>query len=231
MGTALAALTVDTDPAVRKALAANHTAQARQHEAEARKAELEADAADFAIRSLHREEAALLAADAFHRVYYFTGEVNAATVRDCLRRLTIWKRTEPGEPIEIVFTSTGGSIIDGMVLFDAIQELRRAGHHVTTSTLGMAASMAGILLQAGDERVMAKESWLLLHEASFGAGGSMGEVEDTVEWVKRVEDRILDIFAARSKLTKKQIATRWRRKDWWVSSDDALEFGFVDTVR
>jgi ATP-dependent protease ClpP protease subunit len=90
--------------------------------------------------------------------------------------------------------------------------------------------MAGILLQAGDVRVMNAEAWLLVHEASFGAGGKLGEVEDTVEWVKKVSKRVKDIFAKRSNLSSSQIESRWRRKDWWIDADEALKLGFCDVI-
>ena len=71
----------------------------------------------------------------------------------------------------------------------------------------------------------------MIHEASFGSSGKTSEVEDRVEWVKRVQERILDIFAARSHMTKRAIKTKWARKDWWLSSDEALKAGFVDAIR
>ena len=55
--------------------------------------------------------------------------------------------------------------------------------------------MAGILLQAGDIRIMGAESWLMIHEISFGASGKIGEIEDTVEWVKKIQERVVKIFA------------------------------------
>ena len=171
-----------------------------------------------------------LSSNEHHRVYLFSGAVSDASVKLCMVRLTQWHRLYPGQPIKIVFTSGGGSVIDGMALFDYIQELRREGHLVTTATLGLAASMAGILLQAGDIRVMGKEAWLMIHEASFGAQGKTGEVEDTVEWIKKVQDRVLDIFAARSDMTKAQIKAKWLRKDWWISSDEALKLGLIDKI-
>src|SRR5574341_658348 len=117
-----------------------------------------------------------------------------------------------------------------MALWDFLLELRQRGHKLTTVARGYAASMAGILLQAGDERVIGPESWLLIHEASFGVVGSYGEVEDRVEWVKKIQARILDIFASRSKLSRSQIKRRWHRKDWWLDSDEALKLGFVDRI-
>ena len=91
--------------------------------------------------------------------------------------------------------------------------------------------MAGILLQAGTTRAMGSEAWLLIHEISFSAVGKIGEVEDTTEWVKRICKRVVKIFADRSKLSAAQIEKRWKRQDWWISSDDCLKWGLVDEVR
>lgn len=243
-------LAAETEKALAEARAADRLAEfhvantrkaeadAAQAEAEARKSNEEAEnvsqqnvlvriAADQAKRA-ERDE---LAADRHHHLYNFSKSVSEGTVRECINQLTNWSRKEPECEIEICFNSPGGSVVDGFALFDFIQVLRQRGHKVTTSALGMAASMAGILLQAGDTRVMGAQSWLMIHEASFGAVGKIGEVEDTVEWVKRVQERILDIFAERSKMSRTAIKKKWTRKDWWLSSDEALELGFVDAIR
>jgi ATP-dependent protease ClpP protease subunit len=78
---------------------------------------------------------------------------------------------------------------------------------------------------------MGHESYILIHEVSFGAGGKIGEVEDEVAFVKKIQSRVLDIFASRSKLSKATIARKWRRKDWWLDSTEALKAGFVDELR
>ena len=148
-----------------------------------------------------------------------------------MKKLTQWSRLNPKCDIEIVFSSPGGSIIDGFELFDFIQDLRSRGHHITTGTLGMAASMAGILLQAGDTRWVGGQAWVMIHRAAFGAFGKTYEVEDEVEFVKRIEERILEIFTSRSKLTKQKIKKNWDRKDWWISADEAVELNLVDEVR
>ena len=174
------------------------------------------------------------AGDEFHHVYRFIGNVTDESAKKCIDQLSIWSRTsKEGEPcsIEIIFNSGGGSVIAGMALFDFIQELRGKDHHITTVAMGMAASMAGILLQAGDERVMGKQAYVLIHEAQFGVGGSMGQVEDEVEFVKKIQKRIVKIFAERSKLTAAQINRKWKRKNWWLDSDECLKLGIVDEVR
>ena len=216
--------------------------EARKLEAEARSAEAGAIEAEIKMTAARRTELENLTADKYHHLYYFTDSVSGSSVKNCLERLSLWNRLDPACPIEIVFSSPGGSVIDGLVLYDYILALRHQGHHVTTSTLGWAASMAGILLQAGDERAMHREAWMLIHEISFGTGGSMGAVEDTVMWLKRIQDRVLNIFAARCKeagvlgtaskpLTKRQLELGWRRKDWWLDSADCLRLGLVDVVR
>lgn len=210
---------------------AKFLAEARRAEAEARVFEADAAQAEIRLAKAKYERAKELAGDEHHHLYRFTSQVDQGTARVCMQQLAVWNRNHKGCDIEIVFTSPGGSIIDGMALYDFLQDLRQDGHKVTTRALGVAASMAGILLQAGDVRVMAPESWLLIHQASFGAIGSFGAVEDTVEWVKQIQKRIVKIFAARSNLSEKQIERRWHRTDWWISSDDALKFGLVDEVR
>ncbi len=199
--------------------------------AKANFAESEAAVGKIQLAREVRKDQAELALDFYHKVYNFGTAVTESSTKACMNQLTQWMRNDPACEIEIVFNSPGGSIVDGMALWDFIQMVRAKGHKVTTSTIGMAASMAGILLQAGDVRIMGRQSWLMIHEASFGAMGKIGEVEDTVEWVKRMQDRILDIFSERSTLTKKQLATRWKRTNWWISSDEALELGLVDEVR
>lgn len=223
---------------VHEANAEKARAEAQKALAEARKADAECLGAEYLTaqqqismeRELHKR-AREKVNDEYFRTYRFVGEVSASSVKACMAELETWSRLESGCKITIVFQSPGGGVVEGMALWDFLLELRERGHHLTTIARGYAASMAGILLQAGDERYIGRESWLLIHEASFGVIGSYGEVEDRVEWVKKVQERILDIFASRSNLSKTQIKRRWHRKDWWLDSDDALKYGFVDGIK
>jgi ATP-dependent Clp endopeptidase proteolytic subunit ClpP len=212
--------------------------EVKKLEAEIRKIEAEAQTAENQAR-LRRIEADKKeqewrrekADDKENRIYRYNTIVDKTHVNDCMHKLTQWSRRHPKCDMEIVFSSGGGSIVDGFVLFDFIQELRGRGHKVTTGSLGMAASMAGILLQAGDHRWMGHQAWMMIHRAAFGAIGKTFEIEDEVAWIKRIESRILDIFEKRSDLTRLKIKRNWDRKDWWISSDEALELGLVDEIR
>ena len=208
----------------------NTHAETRKNQAEALEFEAQAALSVILLDQTRRKEQEYLAADKHNFVYVFDDPVHATSVRVCIAQLTVWTRNNPKQDIEIIFNSPGGDIVEGMALYDFIQLVKNRGHHVTTTALGMAASMAGVLLQAGTKRVMGAEAWVLIHEASFGTAGKVGEVEDRVDWVKRIMKRICRIFAARSTLSAGQIARRWKRKDWWLSSDDCLKLGFVDEV-
>lgn len=203
----------------RKLLAEALTAEADQRRTEIRAQQDE-------ISWLHSQ-----ASDAANRIYNFVGAVTASAVESCQHALSIWHRAYPGEPIEIVFNSPGGGVFDGMALFDYIQFLRRSGHQVTTTCSGMAASMGGILLQAGDHRVMGKESYVLIHEVSTGFRGKVGELKDEMAFLEKMSERVIKIFTERSKLTAPQIRRKWNKTDWWLDSDECLKLGLVDEVR
>jgi len=215
-----------------------------QEQLRSKAAELDFLRSKAAFDLFQQEHLEKLAPDKFHRIYRFSSVVSEASYKACASQLYTWSRLDGDnpQPMTIIFLSPGGSVIDGLALFDTIQELRRKGHHITTSTYGYAASMAGILLQAGDERVMSRESWLLIHEASFMAAGKIGDVEDTVEWVKRIVDRVAEIFSDRSlqakragtaqvALSKAAIKRRMRRKDWWISAPEAVKLGLCDKIQ
>ena len=202
----------------------------RVFEEEARKLSAEAAREELRLATEQRIVNIDLASDRFYRVYHFDTAVTDISVKFCMAQLTEWHRMYPQSKIDVIFNSPGGDPISGFALFDYILHLKEEGHTITTTALGMAASMAGVLLQSGTTRVMGNDAWLLLHEGSFGAIGSLGAIEDQVIWIKKIQSRILDIFASRSIITREEIADRWERRDWWMSADEALEYGFIDRI-
>ena len=182
---------------------------------------------DDKLDSIDRKKAS----DERNFLYRFNDKVSKDTVRHCMETLTEWHRLDSECAIEIIFSSPGGSIIDGFELFDFLQDLRNKGHHLTTGTLGYAASMAGVLLQAGDIRWVGQQAWIMIHRAAFGAWGKTYEIEDEVKFIQRIEERILAIFTSRSNLTKNKIKRNWDRKNWWISADEFLTMNLVDEIR
>ena len=222
---------IKADIDLKKAQIEREIAETKKVQAEARKAESEAVVTELDANKKYRERQKELSVDEENHLYRFDGEVSKNSVSRCIGKLTQWSRLDPKCDIEIVFSSPGGSIIDGFELFDFIQNLRNKGHHITTGSLGYAASMAGILLMAGDTRWIGHQAWMMIHRAAFGAYGKTFEIEDEVRFVRRIEERIVDIFTKRSKLTKQKIKRNWDRKDWWISADECLELELVDEIR
>ncbi len=233
--------TSDAAPLDRLDLAriANLEAEARQFDAEvrrseaesenqrqlARKARLEADEAEREGRKLRNSLEQ-------HRIWYLTDSVGSSSSRVAVERLHQWHAEDLTCDMELWLTSPGGSAIYGMALFDYIMHLRSKGHHITTVALGVAASMAAILLQAGDRRVMGREAWLLVHEVSWGAEGKVGELEDATKWMEKMCERVARIFVERSngKISMSTFKKSWARTDWWLDSTEALRLGLVDEV-
>lgn len=201
--------------------------------AEALKAELDADLAAFAIAEKMREQEDYDFSDSKFFEYMFVGEVSEESVADCLAQLAVWHRQEPACDMHIILNSPGGCVFSGMHLFDQITaySLRGGGaHKVTITVRGMAASMAGILLQAADERVIGRESFLMIHEVSSLAYGSLGQLQDEVRICERICERIAKIFLSRGTIEQDVFAESWRRKDWWLDSDETLGYGFADRI-
>jgi ATP-dependent Clp endopeptidase proteolytic subunit ClpP len=180
---------------------------------------------------LLRNEMTVLAQNEHHHVYLFSEQVSESSVKKCISQLTTWSRNDPECDIEININSPGGSIVDGFALIDFVADLQSKGHKITTVALGMAASMGGVILQAGTKRIMGKNAFLLIHEGSLGAVGDYGEVEDRVKFMKLLHEHILDLFVGRSNVTKAFIRKNWARTDWWIDSEEALKHGFIDEIQ
>ncbi len=219
-----------------EAEAALAKANARKAKAEAKKAEAEARSAELKLAEEEQAAEEEDASDDNCRVYRFNGPVSEATTKACISRLTLWHRLEPKCDIEVVFNSPGGSVVDGMALFDKLVHLSKRGggsHKVTIGVQGMAASMAGILVQAGDVRWIGAQSYFMIHEISAGTGGKIGEIKDDVKFYEAVCAQVATLFVERSdgKITADEFKKRWERQDWWLLAGEALSYGFVDEVR
>lgn len=198
--------------------------------AEIRKLQLEAERLSLEIEALRRRERTAAADPAHHLHYTFYSGVTADSVQACIAELSVWSRRDPGEPITITFNSPGGSVLDGLALYDFLRQLRARGHHLTAVALGRAGSMGAVILQAGDLRVMGAHAFLLLHEVSNQSTGKTSEMEDGIAFTRRQQQHLRAILAERSTLEAAQIQRRWSRREWWLDAREALALGLVDSV-
>lgn len=228
-----------------------HKEKLRQHEIEEKKLQNEKLKVELAKLEQEREahlldlqrkrfdEQLRVAGNDHHRVYRFTEAVTYKSVGECTNILDRWHRMSPEADLEVVFTSPGGSVYDGLALGDHIRSLSRQGHRVITGAEGFAASMAGILLQFGNHRWIGEETYNLFHEISWVSYGNTSEHEDQLTHIKMIQDRVIkkivtravSTVGAENTLTVAQFRAKWKKTDWWLDSAEMLKLGYVDEVR
>lgn len=183
-------------------------------------------------RNLLQSEAGSLA-----RVYDFDDHVDELSARNILKVLRGWERDDKvdGEQRDILIRlkSPGGSVIDGFDIFDHIKGMQSRGYTVDTEATGIAASMAGVLLQAGTKRVINRNAFLHLHEVSTMSFGKAAELKDSLDFTKALQDRMCEIYAERSDgvHTPETVLALFERREIYLKANEALEHGFVDEVR
>ena len=193
----------------------------KQEQLKNRKLELE-------ITRMEREQGLVDGSPIANGEFSLIGPVDEE-IYDLMHRMDIWSRNHPGDGIVLTINSPGGTVVDGFAFYDFLQVLKKRGHHIVTRGIGMQASMGGILLQAGDHRIMSPRSWMLIHEVQGIAEGSFSEMTNLVKFNSRLQEQALDILAQRTKWTKAKIKKTWIQ-DTWMDALDALNAGFVDEV-
>lgn len=209
----------------------NYTLPKTKDEAEIEKLTAEAEVYKLQVRKFGAELASSEAEGRRNNIYMFYGEVTESKVRECISTLDTWSRLGPQEPITITLCSPGGNILDGYALYDFIQELRGRGHRITVKCIGMGASMGAVLLQAGDDRVITKNSFVMIHESSSGIVGTESQIDDHQKLLKKLTANSDNILCERSNLTKTTLAAKIKRKDCWLNAEEALKLGLVDRIQ
>jgi ATP-dependent Clp endopeptidase proteolytic subunit ClpP len=164
------------------------------------------------------------------RIYDFVGEVDTMEVQAAVDDLNDWCEVSD-DPITVRLCSPGGDVFDGLFFFDFLQDVRARGITVTTYAMGYAASMASVLSQAGDVRVIARNAWYMIHEQSTIVLGKAGDIRREAQLMDRLHRQLCWLIAERSRLTADDVRERSTDKDWWMPAEEALEHGFFDELR
>lgn len=215
----------ELDLEIKKATLARATAQAEQAAliAEQTRYDLEDERRRVKKREAQRR--------VDHEFDFHTG-INDVSVEDFVNWLYLRRLVAPGQPVTLNLCSPGGSVFAGFVAMDSIREAQQDGIVVTAKVRGMAASMAGIIAQAADVRLIGKDSWLMLHEISTGmfGGYKLSELADEKEFCERLSRQCDQWYADRSngKWTVDAIAAKVKKFDWWLTAQEAVNEGFMD---
>ena len=143
-------------------------------------------------------------------------------------QLLFLESTDPTKDIQIYFNSPGGSVYAGLGIYDTMQYITA---DVATICTGMAASMAAVLMTAGTKgkRSALQHSRIMIHQPMGGAQGQASDIEITAREILKIKKELYTIIAEHSGQTIEQIEKDSDR-DYWMTSQEALEYGMVDEV-
>ncbi len=130
--------------------------------------------------------------------------------------------------INLYINSPGGSVSAGMAIFDTMQFV---DCDVSTTALGLAASMGQFLLSAGTrgKRYALPHARIMMHQPSGGIGGTASDIAIQAEQLKLTKQEMAKLIAEHTGQSEEQIRNDSER-DRWFTADQALEYGFVDHV-
>jgi ATP-dependent Clp protease protease subunit len=136
--------------------------------------------------------------------------------------------TDRTRDIQMYINSPGGSVYSGMGVYDTMQYVTP---DVSTICIGVAASMAAVLMSAGThgKRTALKHSRIMMHQPSAGAGGQASDIEITVAQVKKLKHELYEVVSQHSGQPVERIAADFDR-DFWMTAMEAKEYGLVDEV-
>jgi ATP-dependent Clp protease protease subunit len=134
------------------------------------------------------------------------------------------------KPISLYINSPGGSVSAGMAIYDTMNYIRCP---VTTTCMGLAASMGSLLLCGGAEgkRYILPHSRVMIHQPSGGYSGKASDIANHAKEILRVRDQLNKIYQRH--LTKKNTLEeieKYMERDYYMDAKEALEFGIVDKI-
>ena len=130
--------------------------------------------------------------------------------------------------IQIYVSSPGGSVYAGLGIYDTMQYVEP---NVATCCVGIAASMAAVLLCAGEKgkRSALKHSRVMIHQPMGGAQGQVSEIEITYKEITKLKKELYDIIANHSGQTYEKVEKDSDR-DYWMTGEEAKAYGMIDEV-
>ena len=134
-----------------------------------------------------------------------------------------------GDTLEVQINSVGGDVMAGLGMYNMLRNWAGAGKQITTRVTGVAASIASIIMLAGDQREMPSNAFAMVHSVKSGAWGTADEIRDQADVVDKVQASLRNIYVDRMGIDEAK-ATEIMAKDTWLNADECLEMGFVTAV-
>lgn len=164
------------------------------------------------------------------RKVFIEGEINAASACDFVKCLMLLIKEDAGKPIDVYINPPGGEVVSGMLILDALKGLKT---EVNLHCVGMAASMAAILLSAGEKghRFVSPHAKIMIHEPLIagGVGGSASSIKRTAESILETKAMTVELLAKSTGRTKEEIEVAISY-DNYMNAEECIEFGIADRV-
>lgn len=164
------------------------------------------------------------------RKVFLWGGVDDDSARDVVNRLLYLEAEDPGKQITFFINSPGGIVTSGMVIYDTMTMISSP---VSTVCMGLAASMASILLSGGDKgkRFIWPSGRVLIHQPSIGGviQGPASDLEIQAREIVRTKERTAEILAKNCGKKIDKIMEDFDR-DYWMDAKESIEYGIVDKI-
>ncbi|MEF9945627.1 MAG: ATP-dependent Clp endopeptidase proteolytic subunit ClpP [Lachnospiraceae bacterium] len=162
------------------------------------------------------------------RIIFLGEEVNEVSAGIIVAELLFLEAEDPDKDIHLYINSPGGSVTAGMAIYDTMQYIKC---DVSTTCIGMAASMGSFLLSGGKKgkRYALPNAEIMIHQPSGGAQGQATEIEIVADHIKLIKKKLNTILAANTGQSLERIEADTDR-DNYMSAEEAKEYGLVDEV-
>ncbi|MDE6073012.1 MAG: ATP-dependent Clp endopeptidase proteolytic subunit ClpP [Muribaculaceae bacterium] len=162
------------------------------------------------------------------RIIFLGTDVNEYTANVIQAQLLYLDSADPGKDVSIYINSPGGSVYAGLGIYDTMQYI---ASDVATICTGMAASMAAVLLVAGEKgkRFALNHSRVMIHQPMGGAQGQASDIEITAKQIQMLKKELYEIIASHSGQPFEKVE-RDSDRDYWMTAQEAKEYGMIDDV-
>ena len=162
------------------------------------------------------------------RIIFLGTQIDDYTANVIQAQLLYLDSSDPGKDISIYINSPGGSVYAGLGIYDTMQYI---SSDVKTICTGMAASMAAVLLVAGEKgkRFALNHSRVMIHQPMGGAQGQASDIEITAREIQKLNKELYTIISNHSGVPFKKVEKDSDR-DYWMTSAEAKQYGMIDEV-
>ncbi len=162
------------------------------------------------------------------RIIFLGYPINDEIANIVTAQLLFLDSTDRTRDINMYINSPGGSVYSGLGVYDTMQYVTP---DIATICIGVAASMACVLLGAGSKgkRAALKHSRIMMHQPSGAIGGQASDIEITVGEIRKIKAELYEVISYHSGKPTAQIAQDFDR-DRWMTATEAKEYGLVDEV-